>query len=611
MADHQYFYLISSRKMDTPANFRLEGGINEYEDADPPPDEAWGYNNAEEGGFTLVTNNLKEAKHDFFQSFQRGWIYRITASPNMVPRVSSDGLHPGYTHAALGGVLWSQVQAYAPIDMSWGDSQEFHWQDNLDYDPRWRFYGANGVQPLLSGEYHIRDTTLRNLAREFMNDLTSPEPGFLDADKLKNLRELLDWNPESEPKRDFPLIRHRQPPSLTSATLRGFDWSTVDIPAHMRMVMKDGIPTSADCAKIIRKVIRTHSESISKQQQQQHRRDNNEKAKQGDECEKLASTIKEQDKQANNHLPTSAHGTNYTAHDVKIVYHADFLWPEEAKKQGGFIPASKTPPSATPDAEIEITNFLIPTYLSFGAAAGQAARISSNKTKGFAGVVYVVHATPNIISSGNRSAAVGGIRWSQVMGWMQVPQQYSPPEYNATWNNSSSRRQHFEEAFKENKDLFQQNKDYAVNKFKQYKTTTIVQQNMSTLHDLELFMNQNGQAVDWKGTFPLFQASSTAQSDKSTEAKAKNAIPTPHEPSAWEKIEKYVKSHAIAIALLPAAVALNFIPGLGEVADAAELAALCTESVEGVEMAEMSSSLTEVGSGVARVLQQAAKLKVA
>ncbi|KAK2589600.1 hypothetical protein QQS21_012723 [Conoideocrella luteorostrata] len=601
--------------MDTPANARREGGIFEFQDANPTSDEAWGYNtNEEESGFTLVTRNLNEARDDYFQSFPRAWVYRIAASPNIVPRAGLEG----YTHAALGGVLWSQVQAYAPIDSGWNDArEEFHWQDNLDYDHRWDNYGPSRPQPLLSGDGRPEGVTSRDLARQYMNELTSPQNQLLNENQRNDLRELLDWNPEKEPKRDFPLIRHQQPPSLISSTLRQFDWSTVDIPDHLRMVMKDGIPTSADCTRIIRKVVRTHLESTAKQQKR-----NNEKTKQGDECEKLASIITKQNEQANNQsTPTSA--THFVPDAVRIVYHADYLWPDEAKKQGGFLPALTTPPGPKYEVEgmdpaadvgIEFAHFLIPTYLTFGAAADQAARIAAKKTKGFAGVVYVVHATPNIISSGNRSAAVAGIRWSQVMGWMQVPQAYSPPEINAT--TKGGKRQLFEKAFKENKNLFQPNKDYD-RKFTydtesiKYKTTTKSPQSLSTLEDLVPFMNQNGQAVGWKGTFPLFEASNAAQSDESTKAKAKNAIPAPHEPSGWEKTEKYIKSHALAIALLPAAIAASFIPGFGEAADAAELAALCTESVESVELAETSSSLTEVGSGIANVLQKASKLKIA
>ncbi|KAK2601909.1 hypothetical protein QQS21_004500 [Conoideocrella luteorostrata] len=613
MDAHELVYLASGHAMDTPARVQIESGITEFENTSPDTDEAWGYDtNAEESGFTLVTRSFDEARHHL-QSFQRGWIFRIAASPNMVPLAS----FKGYTHAALGGVLWSQVQTYAPTDSSWEDnSAGFRWQNNSDYDPRWEHYGANGQQPLLSGVGRPANLTSLQLATQFMNELTSRQNHLLGVDQCNTLRELLDWNPDSEPTRDFPLIRHRQPESLQSMALRQFDWTTVNIPPYLQMVMAEGIPTAAQCLQTSGELKRAYLGNSP----EEHRRSDDGMAEQ-DDCDKLASTIQQlplpQDEQVNNETFTCDNVPFYPD-PATIVFYGDYLWPEEAKKQGGFLPFATPPPGPAYDVEgldpttnqgieMEFENYLLPTYLSFGQAAKHAAIIASGMTEGFAGVVYVVQATPNMVSSGKESVAVGGIRWSQVLGWMQIPQGYSPPEYDAAAR--AKLQQHFEHAFNETKDLFQPNKDYNPD-FDLYQTTTDVQYDLNTPQDLVAFMNRNGQAVGWQGHFPLFEHSHTAQSETSMAAKTQNAVPVPHDPSAWEGIKKYVKSHAVALALLPAAVAFAFVPGLGEAADAAELAALCTESVESIEMAEASSSLTEVGSGLTQLLRGAAKLKV-
>jgi hypothetical protein len=153
---------------------------------------------------------------------------------------------------------------------------------------------------------------------------------------------------------------------------------------------------------------------------------------------------------------------------ANVVFFGHYLWPEEAKKQGGFLPQLTKPPGPEyitdgapptgPDAEkidIEWATFLVPAYLTFGAAAMTAADAASRNT-GFPGVVYAVHATPNMVSLGNKAAVVGGIRWSQVLGWMQVPQDYSPPDMQP--HERANMKEHFHKAFQASTDLFSPNK---------------------------------------------------------------------------------------------------------------------------------------------------------
>ncbi|KAK2590498.1 hypothetical protein QQS21_011814 [Conoideocrella luteorostrata] len=304
---------------------------------------------------------------------------------------------------------------------------------------------------------------------------------------------------------------------------------------------------------------------------------------------------------------------------ASVVFVGDYLWPEEVKKQGGFLPRATTPSGPKYEiagsnsgkegdkVEIDLQTYLVPAFMTLGSAAHYAADSASKKTAGFSGIVYAIHATPNIINLGNNAAAVAGIRWSQVLGWMQVPENYSPPEDNP--QERAKLKEHFTKAFKTNMTLFTSNKDYD-HKFDRYKTTVNMQQDISNVNNLEEFMKKNGKAVGWTSGVPLLEGKAIS-GEASKAAKNENKVAAPHESSVWDNIKTYAKSHAVALALLPAVVALNFIPGLGEAADAAELAALGTESVEAIELEEAgASTLSGVGKGLTEILKDVAKLKV-
>ncbi|KAM4065366.1 heat-labile enterotoxin alpha chain domain-containing protein [Hirsutella rhossiliensis] len=305
---------------------------------------------------------------------------------------------------------------------------------------------------------------------------------------------------------------------------------------------------------------------------------------------------------------------------VDKVFYGSFLWPEEAKKQGGFLPPSATPPGPTYDVvgapeepEVVYEDFaayLLPTFQSLGAAARHASQLASKETGDFEGVVYAVHATPNMVSTGKESAAVGGILWSQVMGWMQVPRGYEVPDKNQTPKQRAQMQEHFRKAFAEKVDLFTPNKNYD-DKFNQFNATTQVPDKMDTPQDLIGFMNKNGQAVGWNGGFPLIGTDQVVKGSDSKTAKTNKAVAAPHEPGFFEQIGNFVKAHPIAIALLPVVAIANLFPGLGQVADAAEVAALTAEGAEAIELTEVGgSTLANTGKGIAQILQNAAKLKV-
>lgn len=306
---------------------------------------------------------------------------------------------------------------------------------------------------------------------------------------------------------------------------------------------------------------------------------------------------------------------------VTTVFYGSFLWPEEAKKQGGFLPPSITPPGPTYDVpgapgepdviSTDFATYVMPTFQSLGAAARHASQLASRETGDFEGVVYAVHATPNMVSAGNESAAVGGILWTQVMGWMQVPRAYALPAEDEKPQEKGQLKEKFTKAFTEKKDLFTPNKDYD-HKFDQLAATAQVPDKMDTPQDLSGFMNKNGQAVGWKGRFPLIEAARAIDGDASKAAKTNKAVAAPHEPGVFEKIGDFVKAHPVAVALIPVVVVANLIPGLGEVADAGEVAALTADGAEALELSDVGgSALASAGKGMAQVLKSAAKLKVA
>ncbi|KAF4585378.1 Heat-labile enterotoxin, A chain [Ophiocordyceps camponoti-floridani] len=65
-----------------------------------------------------------------------GWrLYRIAASPNMIPRggVTSHG----YSHSAVGGIVWTQVQAVAYFEEGTQHIEGLTWVANPDYNGQW------------------------------------------------------------------------------------------------------------------------------------------------------------------------------------------------------------------------------------------------------------------------------------------------------------------------------------------------------------------------------------------------------------------------------------------------------------------------------------------
>ncbi|PFH59931.1 putative enterotoxin [Ophiocordyceps unilateralis] len=253
------------------------------------------------------------------------------------------------------------------------------------------------------------------------------------------------------------------------------------------------------------------------------------------------------------------------------VFLADSLWPSEAKQHGGFLP---------PD-----NSLVLSVFKNMGSAAVRAGAFPEKNKTGFAGVVYLVHASPNMIfldrtpSGGIETVAVGGILWTQVLGWIHVPHAYSPPSYDGQAEVKEFQAM-LDSLSQQNMTLFERNQDYDA-KFDKY-AVTAVQLHLEHLSAQKLkgFMDQNGEAVGWNGQFPLFSPS-----------EKNDLAATAQEPGVLDQMLSVIASNPWAFALLPAVAMANLIPGVGEVADAAELAALSTEEGELIELLGGASKL--------------------
>lgn len=109
---------------------------------------------------------------------------------------------------------------------------------------------------------------------------------------------------------------------------------------------------------------------------------------------------------------------------------------------------------------------------------------------------------------------------------------------------------------------------------------------------------KNGAAVGFKKHLPLLRPEAMVPGRVVAAAKAAAVEMAPHEQGMKEYIWGFVKDHAVALAMLPTVAALNLIPGVGEMADAAEFAALGTEAVEGGGLALEGAAAAEEGSAL-------------
>ncbi|PHH67763.1 hypothetical protein CDD82_1152 [Ophiocordyceps australis] len=255
-------------------SLRNQGGI--VEAGNPPSDGAWGWDIIDDSRTWIsVTTNL-DGLVSIVGRRLGWWVLRIATSPHMItlPPIlrgqrftslmyMSDpwSQHRGVnTHVALNGIPMSQVQAYASLYQGRQDNsvESLVWENNPTYDERWADFGVNGQQPLLSGRNLPAGWTARNLARLFMNDLTGPRNTALSPNLRQNLVELLGWNTRLEPNRDFPLVRDREPQSLTSLAMRAINWHFLnewpEITPRLQRRLSQGLATLIECSYIYRTI---------------------------------------------------------------------------------------------------------------------------------------------------------------------------------------------------------------------------------------------------------------------------------------------------------------------------------------------------------------------
>ncbi|RDA84818.1 hypothetical protein CP532_3173 [Ophiocordyceps camponoti-leonardi (nom. inval.)] len=258
MEPHEFVYVIVDGESDfTPLRCRSRGGLLVEEDGFDTfvVDMAYGYETAEssveESAYERVSRDLIDSMNTIYSSPYGWWIYRIAASPNMVPTVLS---YKSYSHMALGGIQWTQIHSWTIIqERFWGEPELLDWTLNGEYNSSWEAFGLNGRQPLLAG-FRRPDIALsrRQLAVAFMNHLTSRNNTLLDEERRQTLRELLDWNAEAEPSRDFPLLRRPLAPDLTSSILSQIDWDNVPIPPLLRLLLSGGLASLRQCIRAMR-----------------------------------------------------------------------------------------------------------------------------------------------------------------------------------------------------------------------------------------------------------------------------------------------------------------------------------------------------------------------
>ncbi|PFH63325.1 putative enterotoxin [Ophiocordyceps unilateralis] len=331
----------------------------------------------------------------------------------------------------------------------------------------------------------------------------------------------------------------------------------------------------------------------------------------------------------------------------RAVFISHYLWPEEVSQQGGLLTAAdrvyqnqEAPGKAyTLKEHLDVSNpnrstSFLPAFENFGAAAEHAAAVSKRHTPGFEGVVYLVKATPNMVDVGltvgnyygnldptkQRFAVVGGVLWSQVMGWLTVPANYTRPSTKRVKNKTELHSQ-FRKIFQDKQIYFVRNEGYDQNRFHNLAANNQAQPQLFSSSDpkaaIVQFMQHHGAAVGWEGSFPLFwnkvmgngvRAIITA--NMSAQAKLNGAVSHPQDSdqrSTWSYIWNDVVPWIALTAGLAAMVA-EVASAANPVVDAALLADIGIEAVE--EAGVLFEAEAELGDGGAAVAVESGTLTV-
>ncbi|KID73740.1 uncharacterized protein G6M90_00g001370 [Metarhizium brunneum] len=301
MADHGEVFLVipeGPKALGTPGYFRSQGGISEGSlpapDAETAaewqrlrnirPDDSEDSIDFEDLSLVLMSLVPDEAaarRQAWMMLDQRRqpaqaervWIFRIATGPNVWLGEWQDVLgNPMSMSRALGGLPWSQIINFTELDGTNADvrnlfetlterdpvvppvvaTMELSWMNNDDYDAAWGNYGSVRGIP-----HRVFDApegmTRMEMARDLMALVTSSRV-VPDAQRRQELRELLDWDIDAEPGRDFPLLRHGQPTTLEAAALSRIQWGQVQIPPNIQLALASGLVTIGQCGTALRQI---------------------------------------------------------------------------------------------------------------------------------------------------------------------------------------------------------------------------------------------------------------------------------------------------------------------------------------------------------------------
>ncbi|PHH80294.1 hypothetical protein CDD80_2135 [Ophiocordyceps camponoti-rufipedis] len=206
MGNNDFVYVVWRGAYGTrPEMFRRRGGISFL---DGPEDTSLDRSYTFDGPLSFrnwfhVSTDLANTISSLTSPEETGWhVYRISPSMNMVP---IDDPPYGYTHQALGGIMWTQVHSVLWVTGYEATiAENAPWRNNPDYDPRWSRFGLGLPQPLLSFQSPLRGgESRRDRALRFMDFLVGEENEALAPDLRRTLDNLFDWTA----RRRFPLFR--------------------------------------------------------------------------------------------------------------------------------------------------------------------------------------------------------------------------------------------------------------------------------------------------------------------------------------------------------------------------------------------------------------------
>ncbi|KAG8415901.1 hypothetical protein J3459_013962 [Metarhizium acridum] len=302
MAEHGEVFLVipeGPKALGTPGYFRSQGGISESSLPAPDAETAAEWQRLrnirpDDSEMSIEFDDLSMVLMDLEQDeaaarrmawmmldprrqparAQRVWIYRIATGPNVWRAEWQDALgNPMSLSRALGGLPWSQIISFTELSGSANAevrnlfetlterdpavppqvaTMQLSWMSNQDYDAAWENYGAvRGIPPRVFD--NPEGMTRLELARDLMALVTSSRV-VPDAQRRQQLRELLDWDTDAEPGRDFPLLRHGQPTTLQAAVLSRIPWGLVQIPPEIRLALASGLVNVGQCAIALRQI---------------------------------------------------------------------------------------------------------------------------------------------------------------------------------------------------------------------------------------------------------------------------------------------------------------------------------------------------------------------